>query len=167
MLSFHHRFSSRVIGIVTSISGVLSCKSHWKLKERKSRKLRQVHCWGAMCTTQWEKIVCLFSLWSSYLLSALHLLRKLKKKNNNCSLDIQNTIAKHLKVDIQINSSFERSSFWIKLQILPFLLFLLKKRSMSAHLFRMLCIHWGGTDSTLCGLTTCLLILDTFCDLDS
>lgn len=87
-----------------------------------------------------EDCVFIFPLIILFTLS-IALAEKIKKKNNNCSLDIQNTIAKHLKVDIQINSSFERSSFWIKLQILPFLLFLLKKRSMSAHLFRMLCIH--------------------------
>lgn len=58
-----------------------------------------------------------------------------EKIEKNYSLDIQNTIAKHLKVDIQLNSSFEKPSFGVKLQILLFFLFLLKKRSMSAHLF--------------------------------
>lgn len=158
MLSFHHRFSLRVTGIVTNVSGVSSCKSHWKLKEPKSRKLRQVHWWGATCTTQWETdCVFIFPLIILFTLS-IALAEKIEK---NYSLDIQNTIAKHLKVDIQLNSSFEKPSFGIKLQILLFFLFLLKKRSMSAHLFRILRNHWGDPDCTLCGLTTRFLILGT------
>ena len=105
-----------------------------------------------------RQTVCLFFPLIILFTLSIALAEKIEK---NCSLDIQNTIAKHLKVDIQLNSSFEKPSFGLKLQILQFFLFLLKKWSKSAHLFRTLGIHWDDPDCTLCGLTTRFLILGT------
>ena len=142
-MCFHRRFSSRATCIVTSGCGVSSYKFHWELKEPKTTKSGQVHWRGVICTVQRESecvCVCVYFPSDHLFTPSIALAEKIEKY---CSLDIQNTIVKHLKIDFQLNPSFG-----IKLRILQFLIFLPKKRFTPAHLLRTLFTHWSGADCT-------------------